>query len=304
MNIDEMDLNLLRALDALILERNVSRAAERIELSQPAMSNALRRLRTLLDDQLLVRSGNQMVPTPRALDIHPVVRNALNELGNALFGTADFDPRNHSAPITIATTDGDISKFGANLHRQMRDAGVKAPLRFINLDPSYAQTLLESGAVALAVGAIDMAPDTLQQMRLDDETFCCVMRNDHPLAEGKLSLENYLAAEHILVAPMGGAPRGMIDSLLERQGHARRIALVVPSFLAALELIRNTDLFATLPVKVVRRWSNTANLHIVKPDYLRTSIRIRAFWHERFGKSPFHVWLRRELLKAYKAGSR
>ncbi|MEM8974256.1 MAG: LysR family transcriptional regulator [Pseudomonadota bacterium] len=304
MNIDDMDLNLLRALDALILERSVSRAAERVDLSQPAMSNALRRLRSLLDDQLLVRSGNQMVPTPRALEIQPVVRSALDELSNALFGTADFDPRHHTAPITIATTDGDVSKFGANLHRQLREAGVQVPLRFINLDPSYAQTLLESGAVSLAVGAIDMAPETLQQMRLDDETFCCVMRNDHKLAGHGLSLENYLASEHILVAPMGGAPRGLIDSALEREGHVRRIALVVPSFLAALELTQSTDLLATLPAKMVAKWSNSANLYVTSPDYLGIGIRMRAFWHERFGKSPFHIWLRQELFKAYKTGSR
>jgi len=141
-------------------------------------------------------------------------------------------------------------------------------------------------------------------MRLDDETFCCVMRNDHEHATRELTIENYLTSEHILVAPMGGAPRGMIDAALERDGHARRIAFVVPSFLAALELVRNTDLLATLPTKVVGRWSNAANLHVTKPDYLKIGIRIRAFWHERFGKSPFHIWLRRELNKAYKAGSR
>ena len=281
----------------------MSRAAERIDLSQPAMSNTLRRLRVLLDDQLLVRSGNHMVPTPRALEIHPVVGNALEELGSALFGTTDLDPRNHTAPITIATTDGDLSKFGALLHRQLREAGVPAPLRFINLDPSYAQSLLVSGAVALAVGAIDMAPETLQQMRLDDETFCCVMRHDHELANQSLEFEHYLAAEHILVAPMGGAPRGMVDAVLEGNGHTRRILLVVPSFLAALDLVRDTDLLSTLPTKVVNKWSNESSLHTTEPDFLNIRVRIRAFWHERFGKSPFHIWLRNELQTAYKVGS-
>ena len=303
-NIHTMDLNLLSALDALIQERSVSRAAERLDLSQPAMSNALRRLRTLLDDPLLVRSGNAMVPTPRALEIQPVVRRTLEDLNNTLFGATTFDPSTHFEALTIATTDSDIAVFAAALHARLVAAGVPAPLRFLNLDPSYAQTLLESGAVALAVGALELAPETLRQMRLGEDSFTCVMRRGHALAGGPLTLDAYLAAEHILVAPLSGAPRGMIDSALAQDGRKRRIAVVVPSFFAALDLAGKTDLLATLPRRMAGAAldrSGHVSAHVMhEPAFLRHKIHIRAFWHPRFDKSPVNVWLRGEVRRAFR----
>lgn len=298
-----MDLNLLAALDALIQERSVSRAAERLELSQPAMSNALRRLRTLLDDPLLVRSGNAMVATPRALQIQPVVQRTLEELNGALFGETAFDPSRHFDALTIATTDGDIAVFGAALRARLADAGVPAPLRFVNLDPGYAQTLLESGAVALAVGALELAPETLRQMRLGEDSFACVMRRDHRLAGGALTEEDYLAAEHILVAPLGGAPRGMINRALARDGRQRRIAVVVPSFFAALDLAGKTDLIATLPRRMAGAALDRAVHVMCEPAFLRHRVSIRAFWHPRFDKSPVNVWLRREVRQAFRGAA-
>lgn len=306
MNIRDMDLNLLTTLNALIGERSVSRAAEHLDLSQPAVSNALRRLRQLLDDPLLVRSGNTMVPTPRALEIQPVVQRALDELNTSLFGANTFDPTAHHEPITIATTDGDIAVFAAALHQRLRQAGAPATLRFLNLDPSYARALLESGAVALAVGTMELAPDVLQQMRLADDTFCVVTGARHDLAKGTPQLRDYLAADHVLVAPLGGTPVGIIDTALAKRGHKRRIRMVVPSFHAALTIAAQTDLVATLPLATARAAldaiAGDGNLIIREPDYLAHGIRIRAFWHSRFHKTPQNVWLRRELRAAF--GSR
>ena len=305
MNIRNMDLNLLTTLNALIGERSVSRAAERLDLSQPAVSNALRRLRQLLDDPLLVRSGNNMVPTPRALEIQPVVQRALDELNTAMFGSSTFDPAACHEPITIATTDGDIAVFAAALHDRLRHAGAPATLRFLNLDPSYARALLETGTVALAVGTMELAPEVLQQMRLGDDTFCMVMRAGHDLASATTQLHDYLAADHILVAPLGGTPVGIIDTALAKRGHTRRIRMVVPSFHAALTIAAQTDLIATLPLATARAAlhavAGNGNLIILEPDYLAHSIRIRAFWHPRFHKTPLSVWLRRELRAAFRS---
>ena len=305
MNIRDMDLNLLTTLNALIDERSVSRAAERLELSQPAVSNALRRLRQLLDDPLLVRSGNAMVATPRALEIQPVVQRALDELNTSLFGASAFDPAACHEPITIATTDGDIAVFAAALHQRLRRADAPATLRFLNLDPSYARALLETGTVALAVGTMELAPEVLQQMRLGDDRFCMVMRAGHALDNGTPQLRDYLGADHILVAPLGGTPVGIIDTALAKHGHTRQIRMVVPSFHAALTIAAQTDLVATLPLATaraaLRAIAGDGNLVIREPDYLAHAINIRAFWHPRFHKTPLNVWLRRELRAAFRS---
>ena len=286
------DLNLFVAFDALVAEGNVTRAAERVGLTQPAMSHALARLRKLVDDPLFVRTSQGMSPTPRALELALPIRRALGEIDSALNERESFDPQAARRTFTLAAVDfGSLVVLPPLLARVQRDAPavdlLVRPLRNETIEQQLAE-----GEVDVALGVLyDDAPPWMIQKRLFDERFVCLVRADHPTVRGALSLDAYLALDHALIAPRG-KQGGHVDRALSRLGKKRRVALTVPHFLVAPIVVARSDLVLTLPERVARTFSEMLPLAIVEPPLDLEGFAVSAFWHERQARDPAHAWLR------------
>lgn len=298
-HIASIDLNLLVALDALLTERNVTRAAARIGVTQSAMSHSLKRLREMIGDPLLVRSQGEMVPTVRAETLAIPMRRAFREIESALAAPVPFNPKTATLRITIATSD--YAEF-VLLPRLVERLSREAPN--VDVHVRQVETEMLSG---LRTGGVDLAIFPIFQQipeagfftrRLFDDDLVCVMRKKHPLAKTKLTLARYLAASHVLIAPRG-TEGGIIDDALARIKRKRRVAIMVPQFLIAPHLVTNSDLLLTLATRVARALERPLDL-VMKPVPLeihekQASFTMACVWHERTQNDPGHRWFR-ELL--------
>lgn len=285
-----IDLNLLVAFDALLAERSVTRAARRIGLTQPAMSHALGRLRDLLDDPILVRSGSGMMATARAEALEEPIRRALREIDDALRTGPTFDPKTSTRTFTLAIGDyGELIVLPPLLARLAREApGID--LRVLPIPEDYGR-LVEDGTVDLVVNPIAaQLPAGLVKQKLFDETFVCLVRKGHRAAR-KLDLSTFVALPHALIAPRGRAG-GFVDDALAQKGLTRRIALTVPHFLVAPLVVASSDLILTVPERVARTFVGMAPLQILEPPLPLRGFSTYQVWHERRRTDPAHAWLR------------
>ena len=217
-----LDLNLLRALDALLDERNVTRAAQRLSLTQPAVSAMLTRLRESFGDPLFVRSQRGIVPTERALELAAPLKQVLSEIEQMLQPRA-FDPREAGMTLTLASTDYALRAVVVPFLARLREAapGVRAVI--VPVQHERLQAQLESGDVDMALITPETTPVDLHARRLFDERYVCVMRADHPAAARRLTLERFCALDHALVSYAGGSLSGVTDEALARVGRSRRV---------------------------------------------------------------------------------
>jgi DNA-binding transcriptional LysR family regulator len=288
-----LDLNLLVALDALVRERNVTRAAERVGITQSAMSHALARLRTLTSDPLLVRSSAGMVLTARAEALGPPIRRALEDVSRALAPPLPFDPKTARGRVVIGTSDyGELVLLPRLVARLQREApGIDLRVR------AY-----EDGAAQLASGAIDVgvapvrprdeAPGIFAK-RLFDETFVCVVRKGHPLAQKKMTATRFADARHALIAPRE-TEGGFVDDALAKLGLSRRVAVAVPHFLIAPHLVAASDLVLTLASRVAHVLAKPVGLAVLQPprELGLEGFTMSALWHERTQNDPAQRWAR------------
>jgi DNA-binding transcriptional LysR family regulator len=290
-----LDLNLLRALDALLAERHVTRASARLGMTQSAASHALGRLRDALGDPLLVRgSRGQMVPTPRAEALTGPLRDALAALARAVHGPPAFDPATARRAFHIATTDYvELVLLPELIHRIAATApGIDL---WIHGNPEPQATDLATTAIdVLIMPRGRVVVPGLVERHLFDEEFSCVMRADHPLAGRRLTLARFCAASHLLVAPRG-LPGGIVDDRLAALGKSRRVAVAVPHFLAAAHVLARTDLISTLPCRVIETMGPLVGLVPVAPPLELTGFALGMLWHERHQHDPAHRWLRDQL---------
>jgi DNA-binding transcriptional LysR family regulator len=289
----EMNITDLTALRALLAEKHVTRAAKRIGITQPAMSHALNRLRATLGDPLLVRTARGMQPTPRAEAMAQPLERAWRDLSAVLAPPEAFEPSRSTHKFVIATTDYvELVLLPSLCARLWREApGVD--LRFVSIVARPDEDLAE-GRVDLAIGP----PGTLgtsgvRTQTLFDDSFVCVMREDHPLAKRKLSLDAFLALPHVLISPRGETGSGIVDRTLARLGKKRRIALELPHFLVAAHLVRETDLVLTLATRVARELAPMLGLRTVAPPVEIAGFAMAIGWHERRQADAPHAWLRR-----------
>lgn len=262
MNTNTFDLNLLRVLDALLRERSVSRAAERLALSQPAVSNALNRLRELLDDPLLVRVGRAMQPTPRALELEAPIRDALQRIQQSLSGGESFDAARSRQRFTLALTDyAELLCMPTLLQR----LGTEAPgmaLDVRHLSPSLPVEALDKGDLDLVLGRFEEVPARFQRRSWAHETLRLLARREHPQVPGAIDLPTFLAQRHLWVS--GGQTRGMIDQWLASQGLKRQIAYVTPNYLQAAQLVASTDLLTVLPTRLAEYFARLLPLQVLE----------------------------------------
>jgi len=283
-----LDLNLLKALDALLDERSVTRAAERLGFTQPAVSGMLTRLRDSFDDPLFVRTQRGIVPTLRAVELAGPLKQILGDI-EALLQPVAFDPATAEFTVTIAATDyalqAVIVPFLAKLRR--RAPGIRVAIRPVEDD--RVQMQFERGDLDVALMTPETALPGLHACRLFDETYVCVLRAGHPDAGGPLTLERFCALDHALVSYSGERFRGVTDDVLAKLGRERRVVLTVTSFLVLTEMLRTTDLIAVAPRRLV---TGAEGLALLEPPADIPGFTKIAAWHERTHRDAGHRWVR------------
>lgn len=260
MNILTFDLNLLRVLDVLLRERNVSRAAERLALSQPAVSNALNRLRDLLDDPLLVRVGRTMQPTPRALELEEPIRAALRQIEESLGEGSRFEPARSRQRFRIALTDYAEMLLMPRLLAHLAEQAPGVRIDVQHLSPRLPAEALEKGEIDLALGRFEALPPRFAGVRWMSETLQLVARRDHPQLRAGLDLETFLRLRHLWVH--GGQTRGMVEQWLGEHGLAREIVYTTPNYLQAAHIAAGGDLVAVLPTRLARYFAGLLPLQL------------------------------------------
>ncbi len=295
MNLAEVDLNLLVSLHYLLEERSVTKAAGRAALSQPAMSHALARLRSLFEDPLLVRSSAGMVPTARAETIAEPLRQMLNRT-EQLLRPPDFDPATLVSSLRIATTDN-VSFLV--LPQILRPLFQEAPGLLLDVGSWRRPGTwndLERGDVDIAMHVIDDAPAGFYRQTLFTDDFVCLVRRGHPVTRKKLTLRRYTELGHAMIT-VTGSGRGHVNEALEKRGHVRKIALRIPSFLTAPMSVAQSDLILTLPRRMARRFAQLAPVTMVEPPLKLGMMTFSMIWHERHHHDPAHSWIRAFLSK-------
>jgi DNA-binding transcriptional LysR family regulator len=305
LNFRTLDLNLLRVFDVVMAERNLTRAAERLSLTQPAVSNALKRLREAVGEDLLTRSAHGVVPTARAEALWPEVRAALGRLRGVL-APGEFDPQADAVNFRIAMADATAALFMPPLVAQIEQGGVQANLRSLPLTTRDPSTLLERGDADVAVGFF---PDTvaallaqgdgalLRRQRLNEGEYTCVMRRGHPLAKQPMTLDAYCVAHHLLVS-LSGRDHGLADQVLGGLNRKRRVVLTVNQYFTAGRVVANSDLLTVLPAYFIASTGYRDQLVSRPLPFALPTLHLEMLWHIRNDRSSAHQWLRARLLAA------
>ncbi|AQT79364.1 hypothetical protein B1R94_08945 [Mycolicibacterium litorale] len=289
-HIDRVDLNLLPPLVALLEERQVSRAAVRMGLSQPAMSRALQRLRRALDDPLLVRDPDGFRLTARAEDIYDQLTTVVPLLQH-LLSPNSFDPSQSNAPVNVAGSDYAVQTLGPAVCLQVRNQSPATAVRFHNLRLDGIIEQIRSGAVDIGLYGGDL-PQDLQAETLFVEDFVCVLAHDHPLAGvARVTLDDYLEYPHIVIDTSDGRQTA-VDRPLASLGRPRDAAVTVPYHSSALALLPGTDLIATLPARLRAGWSGVHTLRAQPAPTEVATLRYQMIWNRALDSDQRHVWLR------------
>ncbi|HEU4404408.1 MAG TPA: LysR family transcriptional regulator [Polyangiaceae bacterium] len=294
-----LDLNLLVTLDAVLAERSTRRAAARLKVTQPAVSHALRRLRETLGDPLLIPTAGGMVPTPRAERLAGTLRRCLAELEGALDEGDAFDPATARRSFVLSAPDATGALLLPSLMRQLARA---APGVDVVVRPPQAGLFerLASGEIDLALGVFDASPAPFRRKTLYRQRYACLVRAGHPRAPATFGLDDYLALDHVSVAPQGAAG-SPVDDALAKLGRRRRVALVVPHFLVAPLVVAETDLALLAPEGIGRRFGDLLGLRLVEPPLELGGFPVSQLWHERTQADPAHTWLRETLVALSKS---
>jgi DNA-binding transcriptional LysR family regulator len=301
MNLQTIDLNLLLIFEALMEERSVTRAAKRVGLSQPAMSNALSRLRRTFNDPLFARTTDGMSPTPAAHSLIGPVRAALTQLRDLFEEKPGFSPAASERLFQLLTNDYVELTLLPPLAKAIREEAGGVSLR-VQRSPN----VFEPPSVNLLAESFDLAigffPDALtldarvRSELLWEDRNVCIARAGHPKIRGRISLRQYAESEHVAVFYKKQG-LGVIDTLLAQQGLSRRSAVVVPHFTSVPFLVSTTDFIATVPERLTQRFSGHLKLQSLRAPIDIPPLRLTLLWHERFHSDPAHRWLREMIAK-------
>lgn len=285
------DLNLLPIFVALMEERSVTRAAERVGMTQPALSNALARLRLMLQDQLFVRERYGIQPTPIALELAPLIAEALAQLDDAVLGQQAFDAAQAERLFTIAPNGYvEFVLVPAVVARLQKVApGIK--LRLTPYGNDLVETGVVSGTTALVLGRIVDPPDNLVVQHLMDEGLACAVRADHPDVGDAMTREQFETMKHVNIVPPGRMRAGLFQALAQQQ-LKRDVAISVTNFFAVAEMVAVTDYCATLPSLICRQLMHDPRLKILPAPVDLGSFPVEMAWHVRYRHDPAHRWLR------------
>ena len=293
MNLRSIDLNLLIALDALLIELHVSRAADRIGLSQPAMSNALARLRHILKDDLLVRTASGMQATPRARELAEPVRQTLHQMERLFESDASFTPSDSNRTFVIRLSDLLQLLFLPSLLGKVAHEAPKVSFDVTHLSPARTVEALERDEIDLAVSmGLDHSSAIRSEMLLPDR-MVCVMRKGHPLANKAMTLDNFLRLRHLKIS-LSPTDMRFADDVLKHMRLARDVAINVPTWLVAMHVLAQTDYITVMPARLSAALGGKA---IVARDlpFASPPFHWALYWHRRYEKSPANRWLRDQI---------
>nr|WP_219116031.1 LysR family transcriptional regulator [Janthinobacterium sp. UMAB-56] len=294
MDLHKLDLNLLLTLNALLIERNVTRAAARLHLSQPSVSVQLGKLRAAFDDPLLLPGPRGMLPTARALALLAPLQAVLAQLEQVLQPESAFDPGTAEVRWNLAAADATEYAILLPMLPALRAQAPLSRMAVFEAVPARMAQDLESGQVDLGFLAQEEAPAGLRHRTLFTEHYVLAARHDHPLLQSPPDLDQFCALEFIVVSPNGGGFRSNVDTAIEQRGRARKVVLSVPHFLIVPHLLAASDMVALMPSRLLknalgalRTWEPPIRL----PDYEMAMV-----WHERMHLDPAHRWLRERIM--------
>jgi DNA-binding transcriptional LysR family regulator len=302
MNVERIDLNLLVYLDVLLRERNVTRAASYLGITQPAMSNGLRRLRDLFDDPLLVRTSEGMTPTERALELQPVVRSVLTAVEKAVQPKKPFDAASAERVFRIMASDYAESTLIPRLLERLRDEAPGVTLDIMTpSDVSYLN--VEQGKVDMVINRFDSMPQSFHQATVWQDNFSCLLSVDNPIVDS-FNLESYLQAHHVWVSKTGMGVGvgvdpsdvqrlGWVDEALARLGRKRRIAVFTRHYQVAVLLAEQKHLVVTVPSKLARLMRRNPRVALKPPPFEIPPFELKMAWSPLLQRNPGHQWLRR-----------
>ena len=314
LNFRTLDLNLLRVFDEVMVERNLTRAAHNLAMTQPAVSNALKRLREKLGDELVRRSGYGVEPTPMALTLWPTVRDALQQLRESL-APGGFDPAKAHNAFVLAMADATAAKLVPGMMDILENEAPGVNLRVLPLTTRDPRDLLESGMADLAIGHFpgvlaELGASHLQEhsprflnQRLYDGEYVVVMRRGHPLAGRPMDLDSYCDARHLLVS-FSGRPFGFVDEALAALSRQRRVVLTVNQFFTAGRVVATTDLLTVLPRHFVGATGMEDELALSDLPLPVPAVHVDTLWHRQTSHSSAHSWLRHTVVRASVQGFR
>jgi DNA-binding transcriptional LysR family regulator len=305
LNLRTFDLNLLKVFDAVMAERSLTRAAHHLALTQPAVSNALRRLREALGDDLLVRKGRGLEPTARGLELWPAVREALQKL-QASLAPSVFDAATATNSFVLTMADATAAELMPGLVEAITREAPGVTLRVVPLTTRDPRRLLEEGQADLAIGHFPAALSDLTARAQSGEAvsflhhrlfagdYVCVMRKGHPLTKGPLTLDRYCAARHMLVS-FSGRAFGFIDEALMLLHRTRLVVLTVNQFFTAGRVVAQSDLLTVLPRHFVKMTGFEGQLMQRELPFPVPAIQVDALWHQRQDNVSAHAWLRAQV---------
>jgi DNA-binding transcriptional LysR family regulator len=291
MELHEIDLNLLVVFNQLLVERRVSKVADNLGISQPAVSNSLAKLRKLFGDELFLRTPKGMEPTPFADQLAESVSYALAMIHSGVNQRSRFDPSSERGSFTVGMTDiGEISFLPELIARVKREAPGIA-LSTVRNTTVNLRDELESGKVDMAIGLLPQLKAGFFQRRLFRQRYVCLMRSGHRLDKKRMTLSEFASAEHLVVVS-AGTGHGKVDELLQRSGIERTVRLTVPHYVSVGHILQRSELITTVPERLADRLLEPFGLAKVAHPAKLPEVAINAFWHAKYHRAPANRWLR------------
>lgn len=298
MDLRKIDLNLLVVFNQLLLDRRVSTSADKLGLTQPAVSNSLKRLRALLNDELFVRTAKGMEPTPYAMHLAEPVGYALGALQNALNHRDSFDPATSERTFTLAITDIGEIYFMPTLIDELSRLAPNIKISTLRNNAGNLREEMEAGSVDLAIGLIPTLTTGFFQRRLFKQRYVCMFRQGHPSATNPISLESFKSLGHVGVTA-ANTGHGEVDEIMERKGIKRNIRLHVPHFVAVGHILQSSNLIATVPERFSDKCEGPFSLVTSPLPIKLPEIAINMFWHAKYNREPANLWLRQLIFRLF-----
>jgi DNA-binding transcriptional LysR family regulator len=298
-NIQNFDLNLLAIFDALMLERNVSKAAEKVFLSQSAMSHALNRLRGLLDDPILVRTEKGMRPTPRALSMEVPIREALTKIQHNLYAPEPFNAFTSQQTFVIYSTEFFECVFLPLLTARLEKMAPNIRVVTEILTQYIPEAGMVNGEIDFVIGVEDgiVVPKRLNIQPWFQDSLTCIVRRQNSVVGDSISLEQFTQIPQVLHSTLGTPFRfTFLDQWLDKNKLSRKVAVRSTGFLSAMMIIAETNYLMTLPLRVAQKLVDAMDLRIVNPPADFPEYKLSLIWHPLYGKDPAHMWFRNQLL--------
>ena len=290
---DDLDLHHLQVLDVLLREHSLTRAAKVMNVTQPALSKTLARLRRHFDDPLFVRVSLRMEPTPKALELKAPVGAILDQLRALRSAHVSFDPRTSARTFNFCVVDAGIIKLLPPLVTHLLDDAPHVRLRAMQIEAQHLEAWLESGKLDFAMGSFSGLTKGIRRQPLWTEHYVSVTKKGHPRLGSAPSLRAFAAEKHVLVSTMGtGHAHQLAERAIEAAVPAENIVCRVPMFLAAAIVAKHTDAVATLPLSIATVLADDLDLCLVRPPFKLPRIEIFQYWHERFHREPGSQWIR------------